>query len=332
MKKIILFILVSFAILGCDEDEEPKKRIFFNSSIEKSTKASVLNNTQLGTLGFGVLCYAKINGSFDSTTDAPNYYYNIRVYNNAGVWQTATNLYWPESTNDKVSFVTYAPYATVDNGITLSPITQVGFPKISYFSNNIDITKQIDFCYAPPQLNKTKLDGTISFGFKHALTKLSFSAKNYYDYDTVIGYKVKSIRLTNIKTKGDITLNSSPHWTPSNSALDSGSYYLNIANNTLRNIKLNLDFQLLNQDNAYLMLVPQIFDALNTKLEVSLTDLNGVDIKTTYISLSTLGISQFTMEQNISIRLIIIAGNVYASIQTLPWNTYSSPETTIGKK
>ncbi|MEA5099817.1 MAG: fimbrillin family protein [Bacteroidales bacterium] len=329
MKNWLLIIIFGIVFVSCENDVE-RQKIIMTSNIQSQTKALVMDNNVLGSLGFGVMCYSKENGTFDPLTDSPNYYYNLKVYKFSSAWVTSASLYWPESA--KVSFVAYAPYSTSENGITLTPSTQVGFPTISYIANNIDITKQVDLCYSTPQLNKTQNDGTIAFTFNHSLSKISFSAKNYYDYDTISGCKIKSIRLTNIINKGSILLNSNPSWTPSALISDTGSYNLSISNSMLRDLKLNLDYQLINQTNACLMLIPQNIDISTSKLEVVTSDLNGVDIKTSYITLNAMGITQLTRGQNLNIRLSVISGNVYADFVIIPWDTFTFTESTIGKK
>jgi hypothetical protein len=328
MKNWLLIIIFGIAFVSCENDVE-RQKINMTSNVKSQTKALVMDNPELGTLGFGVMCYSKENGTFDSLTDIPNYYYNLRVYKQSTAWVTSAVLYWPESAN--VSFVAYAPYSTSENGITLSPSTQVGYPTISYFANNIDITKQVDLCYSTPQLNKTQIDGTVAFTFNHSLSKISFSAKNYYAFDTIAGCKIKSIRLTNIIKKGSILLNSNPSWIASSLASDTVSYYLNIANSMLKDQKLNMDFQQINQDNACLMLIPQNIDITKSKLEIVVSDLLGNEIKTNYLTLSSIGLTQIKKGQNINIKLVIIAGKVYASIVVLPWIVNTFGESTIGK-
>lgn len=330
MKNWILIIVLGIVFVSCENDVE-RQKINITSNVEQQTKALVMDNTSLGTLGFGVFTYAKL-GTFDSINDKPDYYYNIGVYKPSSIWTSSVNMYWPENTNYKLSFIAYAPYLTSDNGITLSPKTQAGYPLLTYFSNNNDITKQVDLCYSLPQLNKTQAQGTIAFNFKHSLSKISFSAKNYYDYDTISGCKIKSIRLTNIINKGSILLNSNPSWTPSSLISDSGSYLLSISNSMLRDLKLNLDYQLVNQINACLMLIPQNIDISTSKLEVVTSDLNGVDIKTSYITLNAMGITQLTRGQNLNIRLSVISGNIYADFVIIPWDTFTFTESQIGKK
>lgn len=329
MKRIIIVLMV-LGLIACEEKEE-RQLIKMVSSVEKQTKATVLDNVLLGGNGFGVMCYVKENGYFDEINDKPNCAYNLKVYKSGSSWVSSNNIYWPESSTDRVSFVAYAPYATAINGITLSSVSQSGYPRLNYFANNTDITKQVDLCYAPPILNKTVSDGVISFGFKHALTKITFTAKSHYDYDTIIGYKIKSIKLTNVITKGDLLLGMTPAWTPSSSASDTGSYLLTIGNQ-LKDLKLGLTYQGINNEDAFLMLIPQTFDAINTKLEIVIIDSLGTEIKTKRIKLSNIIISnKFNLGQNLNIRLNVIAGDVYASLTVLPWTDVNTDQSKISK-
>lgn len=317
-------------LIACEEKEE-RQLIKMVSSVEKQTKATVLDNVLLGGNGFGVMCYVKENGYFDEINDKPNYAYNLKVYKSGSSWVSSNDLYWPESSTDRVSFVAYAPYATADNGITPSSVSHSGYPILNYFANNTDITKQVDLCYAPPMLNKTQVNGVINFGFKHSLTKITFSAKSHYDYDTIIGYKIKSIKLTNIITKGELLLGMTPTWTPSSSLSDTGSYFLTIGNQ-LKDLKLGLTYQGINNEDAFLMLIPQTFDAINTKLEIVIIDAVGTEIKTKQIKLSDIIIgNKFNLGQNLNIRLNVVAGDVYASLNVVSWTTVGSGSSQIGK-
>lgn len=82
--------------------------------------------------------------------------------------------YWPNNTNDKVSFFAYAPYEETGNsgsrvGIVPSGITDTGIPSIEFTLKNKDnLDKMVDLVVADA-LDKTYNDGTIGFQFAHTL-------------------------------------------------------------------------------------------------------------------------------------------------------------------
>ena len=132
--------------------------VLFNTSIEKETqtRATSLDDAALKTEGFGVLAYYTQNSAWSAaaSTATPNFMHNQKVS-----WSTANSMwnyspirYWPNNTNDKVSFFGYAPYEDsptngASKGIRLSANTVSGTPSIN-FSMNGSIDNQVDLVYA----------------------------------------------------------------------------------------------------------------------------------------------------------------------------------------
>ena len=155
--------------------------------------------------GFGVLAsytgtesYLQGEGTAAAPWETPNFMYNQQVK-----WKTDANLpdgywyytpvkYWPNNTDEKLSFFAYAPYvgipkdATVTEdgfistgknaGITgLTSNTSTSDPKLA-FKMNDNVADQIDLLYADPMLDRTKqfYGEKVQLKFKHALSRIGF--------------------------------------------------------------------------------------------------------------------------------------------------------------
>ena len=143
--------------------------------------------------GFGVFAYYT-DGTQYSQLSLPNFMYNQQVKWDGSKWVYSPIKYWPnefgsEAASDNIdylSFFAYAPYVDVDPtmglvsgadrcgifGLTSSK--ESGDPVVKYHSN-YDLTKQVDLCYASPQLNKVKpnISEAVMFNFTHALAALN---------------------------------------------------------------------------------------------------------------------------------------------------------------
>lgn len=109
----------------------------------------------------------------------------------SGAWTYSPVKYWPNNTDDKVSFFAYAPYDKTGtaHGITVSKITDTGTPAITFALKDKDnLTDMVDLVVAKA-LDKTYNDGTISFQFEHTLSKISFKVKAGADYADMDGTK-----------------------------------------------------------------------------------------------------------------------------------------------
>ena len=164
--------------------------VLFHTSIEKETqtRATSLDDAALKTEGFGVLAYYTQNSAWTAAaaTATPNFMHNQKIS-----WSTANSLwnyspirYWPNNTNDKVSFFAYAPFEAnpitgASKGIKLSTNTATGTPSIN-FSINGSITNQVDLVYASA---KDKNKEVVDFQFKHALSRIPSPCCGYRHRD-----------------------------------------------------------------------------------------------------------------------------------------------------
>jgi len=116
-----------------------------------------------GLRGFGVFAAYTGQLKYENTTVSADFMYNQQVtYNNtANVWEYNPVKYWPNETNDYVSFFAYAPYepSPDDDGrciIDISKNTDLGDPWVNYrlskdpwnTDGNAATEPQVDLMYA----------------------------------------------------------------------------------------------------------------------------------------------------------------------------------------
>ena len=161
------------------------------------SRGSVETKDQLKTDGFGVF------GNYNSTGGqefGSNLFNNVKVTGKASTegttegtkWTYDPLKYWP--TDGHVDFLAYAPHVanTKLNNTTDDP--KKVLPCID-FTVSPTITEQKDLLWANTA-NKTKADGTVTFNFNHALSRLGYKVKLNDDY------KVTSIKLNKITLAG----------------------------------------------------------------------------------------------------------------------------------
>ena len=226
-KKLFLGLLAAAAVsfTACQKDEvisemPQDNAIGFGTYVgrDAQTKADVTNQAAMenaGYAGFGVFAYYTENNPYANT-------FTHDFMNNQSVkwdskWDYNPKKYWPGGTN-KVSFFAYAPYTDVTS-LPTENITAFGYdntgkgnPTLS-FSVEDEVNKQIDLLYATPQKDKT--NGTISFDFFHALSRIGFKVKTSNDQYRIT---VTEITLTaNFNNSGTLNL-STGNWSNESSS------------------------------------------------------------------------------------------------------------------
>ena len=137
MKKIFLFAAAAALLTACSSEElasvETAQQnadgapinfsVYTPRNITRAGAAGVLDNTNIGTVGFGVFAYYTDDEVYNPESSKPDFMYNTQVTKNGTKWEYNPVMYWPNefgtganSTNtDYVSFFTYAPYIDVVN-------------------------------------------------------------------------------------------------------------------------------------------------------------------------------------------------------------------------
>ena len=174
--------------------------IIFHSDLgSTATKATLPTGTS-----FGVFAYYTKTTNWNSARGAtvPNFMYNEEVTFDGTSYTYAPIKYWPNNTNEKISFWAYYPYSAgavlyKKNSTTAFNNTTKDLPDIRFTVTD----GQTDFMISDVAANKTKpaVDTPVELTFKHALSRISFYVKKV-DAAVPEKYtvKLKTIRLDGI--------------------------------------------------------------------------------------------------------------------------------------
>ena len=193
--------------------------VYAGKAATKATYGDINNITILANSddGFGAFAYYTKATAWESAknTATPNFMYNQQVRHTNSYTETPEGYtltkypaswyytplkYWPNGTNsttvetgihaDFITFFAYAPYisktaleATPTEGITaISANTNPGAPTVN-FTVPAKSEEQIDLLWAIPLTNQDKknVGETITFNFKHALSKLNVKVQAVVD-------------------------------------------------------------------------------------------------------------------------------------------------------
>lgn len=205
MKKRLILSMAALAAVtftSCQKDQvinqvPQEQAIEFGTYTgrDAQTKATVmdLNELKSANAGFGVYAYYTEQNSYNTDVNngakSPanfmrNQYVNWTGELNNGSWTYTPIKYWPKNSGDKITFFAYAPHKKNDNNITEVSGSAIKGDPFLVFVVNEDITKQTDLLYANnDNTDKTKpSNSTITFTFKHALSRIGFSAKAAENY------------------------------------------------------------------------------------------------------------------------------------------------------
>ncbi len=200
-KNLFLVAAVAVALSSCSKNEvgdsnlDNKKVGFgvYTGESVKSGASDVMTTDGLKGTGFGVFTYYDLatqtngDGVLAAFTDesTPDFMYNtkVAVEENETEWTYSPMKYWPNNTNDVLSFFAYGPQSSNATGdaITFDKVGDMkGAPVLTY--TMLDADKMVDFVVAAPKYDVNNTtdynveNATIDFTFKHLLTRASFDA------------------------------------------------------------------------------------------------------------------------------------------------------------
>ncbi len=282
-KKLFLGLLAAAAVTftACQKDEvisevPQDQAIGFGTYVgrDAQTKASeaTLETMKADANGFGVFAYytGTANYPVSNTTIAPAFMNNVKVWYDTSLdpdaWKYDNLKYWP-GTTDKISFFAYAPYQ--GTGITNLPTTETKSDPTITFAVQDEVENQIDLLYAEPvkdeYYNKNSNGGTVTFNFKHALSRIGFKVKTSGTHYRV---NIKDITISgNFNTGGVFNLNSQIFTTKTPVTPTNKEYEFNF---TTANQISTTDGSIITATENYAMIIP--------------TDLstNGVNVTVNY--------------------------------------------------
>lgn len=250
-KKISLLILPLFVfLLSCkdditnDENNSGAIILQINNPASYLTKGTPINNTfdpDFSTIG--ILGYHTTD-DFAKTVNPESSFLPNEIINKSKTnsWNFKDIHYWPQK--GVVSFFAYTPFASTDNGITISD-KQGNNPVLSYQVPHF-VDNQPDLMIAAPQINKYK--EIIPLNFSHALACIGFDVSGE-------NAPIDSIGIRGVYTKGTVRLNLSdntPEWS-SLSGVNNLFYKVGLIKNP---IATNPSTNVM-ASNGYLMMIPQ---------------------------------------------------------------------------
>lgn len=232
MKKTLVFAaLASVALVGCTKNVEVANNdlneITFDTPVlAPATKAGEITGTTFpknvdfavfawynaseltGTnVAAGSLYMNDVTVSYDSTIDDTT--------TGTGAWKPASVYFWPK--NGFLAFDAYSPSSV---SATCDATNGIAFTN---FEASTDYDSQIDLLYSTRVINKqSSVENTnndydgVNIPFNHALSVIRVYVKAATPTDASL-IKVKSIKVKNIKNKGDF---ASAAWTPKGDAVD----------------------------------------------------------------------------------------------------------------
>lgn len=356
MKTIFRFGLIALAALAMSscaketvvDQVNPDTPIEFGTYLGRAaqTKGSVatLDAAAVGlqATGFGVYGYYT-NGA-DYTSDLkPNFMVNEQMTYSADKWTYSPVKYWPNETNDKLSFFAYAPYydgtAATENITAVSTKGASGDPTVT-FAVATDVTKQIDLLYASAS-NQTKpnVGTSTTLNFQHALSRVGFKGQVLADIknedatgtddDSTAGagtlapgtkVVINNITLAgNFYTGGTLNLNTGVF----TGAGSSASYSLALTDLQISELTNTTESELLNKTSEFMMLIPRddVTMSVTVDYDVITTDnaLDGGESKINNVITS----SDFTLslEKGKAYTLVLHIGlkSVELSAQVTDW-------------
>ncbi|MBQ2913512.1 MAG: fimbrillin family protein [Bacteroidales bacterium] len=279
-KKLFLGLLAAAAVTftACQKDEvinevPQDQPIEFGTYVgrDAQTKGSIVETTQLEGQGFGVYAYYTGTTAIEDYEfpASPNFMNNVKVTkgdwdnNNETekTWGYTTQKYWPNTTDDKISFYAYGPYDSTPNGNTdfIQIATSAeSAPVLTYTVDN-NVTNHKDILFAVAQTDKSKTNDPITFTFQHALSRIEFEIKTDIDYSNNPTITLASVSLIgNIHPSGTLNLSeTSVNW--NETAATSKEFTITdtrTITSSQRAVKTTAE-----STNDYIMIIPQAFEA-----------------------------------------------------------------------
>ena len=198
-KTFFLVVLTASVLAGCTNEKvisggtDSSKTISFGTLVHKATKAIPVTGTSFPDGGnFMVLGYNTGANTLDEVTTPMLDFMRQTVTKNGTSYTYSPIKYWPNGTPN-ISFFAVSPADVAT--ITPTVLNATGLPTVTY-NVPTDVLQQKDLMMA---VATDKSNESVSFPFKHALTKIGFTAKLAADYVAQGAYvRITSISLENV--------------------------------------------------------------------------------------------------------------------------------------
>lgn len=343
MIRILITFIGILWFAACSQETEvlptaTSDNILFGVDSVSETRGAVISGEKGRSplTSMSVFCAYTDKQEYNPATSKTEYMHNVRVAraNVSDKW-VVDNSYQPNANNQWAgdgyhTFFAFAPY--MKDGI--SDVSKVGLPQLTY-TVPIDHKSQIDILYS----HKTLLNGKqmyigsrpVSFGFSHALSKISFAARKEIGMTDEV--QINSINLTVKRYNGVLTpelTGSYPNMIRANwvSLTDMPkTYILSVANHGLKKRSVpasESEFTLLHNPDSAFFMMPQPFQyETDNKLIVnySIIKQGGSPInKILEVDLSKIsGITQWEMGKAYRYAILIKDENVIVTGTITDW-------------
>jgi hypothetical protein len=305
MKKMIFLSSAALAALvmtSCSQEDgidtpDSEEAISFSVFTDRQSRASETNITALQSTGLKVIGYSTGTTPWASFTitdtqqdlfmgsiDASKHYVPMDVTYSSGAWTYSPIKFWP-STGKKLTFFAYN---NVGSGTSLLFHAKTEGPLL-YVTQSDDVGDQNDLVVTQ-LIDKTASsnNGQVNFTFRHVLSKIGFKAKTSTDVSSA---GITSVVIDSIKVKYKAsTINRSGYYHYTNQDNTIGSWtFLNPSTHAtpavnkplnLSGVSLALDGTTLtqiNDDDKFLMLIPQAIAKGTLLIDISYTISIGAD-------------------------------------------------------
>jgi len=220
---------------------------------------STVNGLKAANKGFGILAY-QTSGNYATNGAKGLFMDNVNATWNAsggasgtGAWEYSPLKFWPGNATDKISFFAYAPFnagattasPTGTNGIKVTNATATEDPLLEFtLKTNQEDMVDLVVSTAKKDQQSTTASGTVTFDFKHVLTRVTMKAKTDATISTNAETKVYitgiSLKHTT-KLAGEATFNmNDATWTLPTLPTDAAKYLASSYAITATNGVLNL--------------------------------------------------------------------------------------------
>ena len=363
MKKIlnikIAFLAVAslFFLASCEKEvmkkgpgeELPGEPITFGATIEESeavTKGSPITGNTLGSYQyFGVYTYhlpSPDGGTTPgSTANAIGQYMadNLQVYwNGSSFYYNSAVNWWPSAENNCLMFYAYYPRSasgvsvSVPQGVAVNPQMQITYEMDANPSSHVDLM------YAGTSaIYRT----VVPVNFRHALTRISFSAKlaNPTRDNGIV--KVSRLQLKNVRNKGTLTVaNGNPGtWVLSAGEYDKRNFDLSIDNGRLKSgdsgsndavLKEDSFISIMSSSAGDLMVIPQTVNDMILEIDLAVKKtvmVEGQPILTDVSEKNFLALPEaypWVQGKHLDYQLYIARDVIYLGVYMTVWKTEDS--------
>lgn len=205
---LVAAVLVALLTGSCSKIQDPgdDSWTFLDSDLPVSFSSALTERVTKGSLpagsSFGVFAYYTKTSNWNVYNFTPNFMYNEEVAFDGSSYTYSPLKYWPNNTNEKITFWAYYPYSATP--VLYQKGKSTGFTNTTKGLPDIRFTVtdgQTDFMISNVASNKTKpaVNTPVELTFNHALSRVSFYVKKV-DAAVPEKYtvKLKSLRLDGI--------------------------------------------------------------------------------------------------------------------------------------